>query len=113
MDQNFIREQCIVKFSDQCTDSENAAALYDDLVRRVAESAWHLVNLSTRDEVMTTTIVKAIKADVTNIVLHNWVEGEYNHYPNTSDIAHAVGAALVVQCYASSGGTDVYEKATY
>lgn len=113
MDQNAIKEQCIAKFLDQCTNRESAAVLYDDFVRRVTESAWHLVNLSTRDEVITTTIIKAIKTCVVNIVLHNWVEGAYNHYPNTSDIAHAVGAALVVQCYTGSGGADVYEKATY
>ena len=113
MDRHVLKERCIKKLLGRCTSKENAIDLYDDFVRGISESAWHLMNLSIRDEVMTTTILKATKDSITDVVLDNWVEGEYNHFPNNSDIAHAIGAVLVARCYSSTGGTDIYEQASY
>ena len=113
MDHQKIKEKCVAKLRPRCTSEENAVIIYEDFVRNITKSSWHLMNLSTRDEVMTTAIIQAIKDDVVNIVLHNWAEGEYNHYPNDSDVAHAVGAVLLLLTNDVGGESYVYEKASY
>lgn len=113
MDRQKIKERCVAKLRPRCTSEDDAIEVYEDFARSITKSAWHLLNLSTRDEVMTTAIVKAIKDDIVSIVLYNWVEGEYNHYPNDSDVAHAIGAVLLLLTNDVGGESYVYEKASY
>ena len=113
MDRQELKRKCVAKLLPKCTSEKNAADVYESFVSGIEKASWHLMNLSTRDEVVTTSIIKVIKDDVVDIVLSNWVEGEYNHYFNDFDVAHAIGAVLLMRVHRPGGESYVYEKTSY
>ena len=99
-----LKAKCVAKLLPRCTSEENANEVYDDMVSGISQAAWHLLDLATRDEVMTTAIIQSIKDDVCKIVLLRWTDGSCTHFPNNSDVAHAIGTVLLALTNDRKGG---------
>lgn len=113
MEPKDLKEKCIAKLLPRCTSVDNAIEVYEDMSSGIVQAAWHLMNLSTRDDVMTTAIIQAIRDDIVKIVMQNWVDGACTHFPNNSDVAHAIGAVLLLMTNDIKVESEVYERVDF
>ena len=104
MEREALKARCVAKLSPRCTSEENAIEIYEDMVLGISQAAWHLMDLTTRDAGLTTAIIQVIKDDVCKIVLQRWADDSCAHFPNNSDVAHAIGTVLLALTMDQKGG---------